>query len=1460
MKKPFFLFICTLVILCQLITTAEVLAYVDNAQEIIGTGGNKQLPDISYNPYLQKYLVVWEEYHSSYKWDIHGQIFDKDGNKIGNQFPIGQTFTERPIGSDDYHSDQNAKVACVNSDNWVVIWVSDGPANIIQTIVSSSGFVYGAKALSGKNINASNPDIGGSITNDTYLIVWEENNEIKGKRYSVDGVQTNGYLTIGDSGTFKKPSVNQRGQDFFVAWEKHVNDSRVDIEGRLVPYDVYENSDLNNLDVIPLAEDSGINGDPSVAQGEYNNDYLVVWHHEYTTNNYNIEYAFTSRTSKRLNGIVANSTDIEYRPAAVFSGHSSLDYVVLYAKTDAWGNEWDIYSRKISDNGILGNEETIIATSTSEGSPEGTLVGGANGKVIVTWDRGDEHLYSADWYVSKTYTISYNANNATNGNPPDSQTKPHDENLTLSYNTGNLARTGYTFAGWNTNSIGTGTSYAEGGTYTTNASDILYAEWTPVVLPGVMLLLLDDQKPLPPTATSATSVTTSGFQANWNSVSGATGYRLDVSTDSGFGIATCIAGYDDKDVGNVTNHSLSGLNPSTPYHYRVRAYNAGGTSADSNVKSVTTSAVTPVEPSAPLATSATNITTTSFQANWNSVSGATGYRLDVSTDIGFGTFVTGYNDKDLGNVTNHSLIGLNPSTPYHYQVRAYNAVGASIDSNRISVTTASDSGADPDFKNSLGMDFVYIQPDTFMMGSPTDEPGRSSDETQHEVTLTQGFYMQTTEVTQGQWDEVMGSNPSYFSSCGADCPVEQVSWNDVQAFIIALNVMGEGTYRLPTEAEWEYACRAGTTTPFAFGDCLYTSQANYDGFWPLADCISGEYRETTVAVASLAPNAWGLYDMHGNVYEWCQDLYGSYPSSSSSGDSRVIRGGCWDAASQDCRSASRSEYVPADAQACLGFRLVHFQVTAPSAPTATSATNVTTNSFQANWNSVSGATGYYLDVSTSSGFSSFVPGYDDKNVGNVTSYTVSGLNPSTPYHYRVRAYNDGGTSGNSDTISVTTGISAPPSPTATSATNVTTNSFQANWNSVSGATGYYLDVSTSSGFSSFVPGYDDKNVGNVTSYTVSGLNPSTPYHYRVRAYNDGGTSGNSDTISVTTGISAPPSPTATSATNVTTNSFQANWNSVSGAEGYRLDVSTESGFGTFVTGYDDKNVGNVTSYTVSGLNSSTPYHYRVRAYNDGGTSGDSDVISVITAGENPGTFTNSLGMTFVSIQPETFMMGSPTDEPGRSSDETQHQVTLTQEFYMQTTEVTQGQWAAVMGSNPSYFSNCGDDCPVETVSWNDVQDFITSLNAMGEGTYRLPTEAEWEYAARAGTAAPFGFGDCLLTSQSNYYGYYPLSGCPAGEYRETTVPVASLASNAWGLYDMHGNVGEWCQDWYGSYPSEAVTDPEGPSSGGERVERVIRGGTWGSYASKCRSAYRVSNDPGLTLDGLGFRLVLSPGH
>ena len=174
-------------------------------------------------------------------------------------------------------------------------------------------------------------------------------------------------------------------------------------------------------------------------------------------------------------------------------------------------------------------------------------------------------------------------------------------------------------------------------------------------------------------------------------------------------------------------------------------------------------------------------------------------------------------------------------------------------------------------------------------------------------------------------------------------------------------------------------------------------------------------------------------------------------------------------------------------------------------------------------------------------------------------------------------------------------------------------------------------------------------------------------------------------------------------------------------------------------------------------------------------------------------------------------MGSPPGESGRFDDETQHRVTLTEGFWMAKTEVTQKQWKSVMGNNPSHFQ--GDNLPVECVSWDDCVEFCRKA---GHGL-QLPTEAQWEYACRAGSETPYFWGNALNGDRANCNGNYPCGTTVKGPYKEKTTPVGSYQANAWGLYDMHGNVREWCADWYTEdLGTRAVTNPGGPGSGSFR--------------------------------------------
>jgi formylglycine-generating enzyme required for sulfatase activity len=224
-----------------------------------------------------------------------------------------------------------------------------------------------------------------------------------------------------------------------------------------------------------------------------------------------------------------------------------------------------------------------------------------------------------------------------------------------------------------------------------------------------------------------------------------------------------------------------------------------------------------------------------------------------------------------------------------------------------------------------GIKLRLIPPGKLMMGSPSSEAKRNNDENHHHVILLQPFYCGKFEITQKQWKQVMGANPSYFKKSGENAPVEQVSWNNCQEFLKKLCIqekVPQNTYRLLTEAQWEYACRAGTSAPFCYGNSLDSNMTNFDGSQPY-NALHGVFRNKTLPGGSFKANAWGLYDMHGNVWEWCSDWYNIYPyNSTRSGSDRVLRGGSWNISAKDCRSAARLKYRPAFRFNILGFRIL----------------------------------------------------------------------------------------------------------------------------------------------------------------------------------------------------------------------------------------------------------------------------------------------------------------------------------------------------------------------------------------------------------------------------------------------------------------------------------------------------------------------------------------------------------
>jgi len=487
---------------------------------------------------------------------------------------------------------------------------------------------------------------------------------------------------------------------------------------------------------------------------------------------------------------------------------------------------------------------------------------------------------------------------------------------------------------------------------------------------------------------------------------------------------------------------------------------------------------------------------------------------------------------------------------------------------------------------SIEKEMMPISAGKFVMGPVLFEKDSRKDKTQHKVTLTKPFFMGKYEVTQERWEALMGNNPSLTK--GARLPVTGVSWDDCQGFIRMLNAKTKGGYRLPTEAEWEYSCRAGTTTAYSVGDIITKSDANY------GDGEAG----TTKLGGSYKPNSFGLYDMHGNVWEWVEDRFGDYPAGAvtdptgpAKGEHRVFRGGSFFGDGSQAFSSNRRNCPPTDRALNVGFRLAR------------------------------------------------------------TDFSEEGK--------------------------------------------------QAN---------------------------KEKFLQNKEE--------------------------------------------AKQAKKEIKNYYQN-----------KEEVKAKQR-----------------------LNSKILF----------------------------------LEKGMVLIQPVKFLMGSPASEYNRSNDEIQHEVTLSKSFLIGRYEVTQEDWVQIMGHSPS--RDIGANLPVTNVSWEDCQDFINELNAMSYGGYRLPTEAEWEYACRAGANTSFSHGDKLKKSDFNYQG-------------QNIKQVGSYWSNAFGLYDMHGNVWEWCDDRYGTYPTGSVTDPKGPATGDNRV---LRGGSFLTIESATRSSARSKNLPASKGIAIGFRLARTP--
>lgn len=645
-------------------------------------------------------------------------------------------------------------------------------------------------------------------------------------------------------------------------------------------------------------------------------------------------------------------------------------------------------------------------------------------------------------------------------------------------------------------------------------------------------------KMLPPVALDATSVSSSSFVANWNIVNNVNGYYLDVSTTPLFNSYVV----ENLFVGD-TKRVVTGLTPSNDYYYRVRAYhtNSNTTSTNSNIIKLTSNM------GSPFLIDVTDVTTSSFKLNWGLVEDAVDYELDVSTDILFNSFVFGYQQLSVGNVDFYDITGLNENTSYYLRLRSVNI--ANDRSSYSNILTGITNISTP----------VAISATNVTSTSFTSNWNTSS--------FNFGYYVDV-------------SSDNFLTYL--------VGYENLLVSGTSLNVLG-----LTSDTEYKYRVRVvglnGNTTT-----------------------NSNVITQTTVVNAPVAIAPINIVS-NGFRARWNSVVNGvTYyldVSTDSNFNTLILNGVSTTNTYYDVTGLSSltTYYYRVRVGNVNGVSSNSNTITTLTsivAPIATAYNNPSTISFDANWNSVSGSDGYYLDVS-SDNFTTYISGYNNKFVTSTTD-SVTGLTADTEYKYRVRSRYNGGqfTSINSNVVTANTLLNPP---VATSATNVGSTSFDANWNNVSNAIEYRIDVS-SDNFVTNLPSYDNYPVlTNILS--ITGLNVFTEYKYRVRAYNiDGYISGYSNVITQETLNTAP---TITSATNVAETSFTLNWDNIIGIVEYRLDVSLVNNFSSYVSGYNNRQVLTNTEDVV-GLEQNTTYYCRVRAVFISSTSSNSNVYSVTT--------------------------------------------------------------------------------------------------------------------------------------------------------------------------------------------------------------------------------------------------------
>ncbi len=699
------------------------------------------------------------------------------------------------------------------------------------------------------------------------------------------------------------------------------------------------------------------------------------------------------------------------------------------------------------------------------------------------------------------------------------------------------------------------------------------------------------------------------------------------------------------------------------------------------------------------------------------------------------------------------------------------------------------------------------------------------------------FWMGKYEVTQEQWKQVTGWNPAHFASKGAKLPVESVSWNDCQKFVKKLNALPEAkasglVFRLPMEYEWEKACRAGAPKSADYCKLRFGTQITSATLSRVARYGKGE-DDGPLQVGSLEPNAWGLYDMHGNVWEWTQTALGGIRNER--GGNRMICGGCYGGSADSCTAGhnSHSWEFSSYSRKFLGLRL---------AASGRVATEVEENGKRAG-NSL-GKQGEGFEAVTLSERRGSKPGEETiVPLGGgvalemvycpcVTADFWMGKYEVTQEQWRqVTGWNP-----------ETSGTKGAKLPVASVSWD-DCQEFVEMLNALPGAKASGLvfrlpkaedwEMACRAGAPKTADYCKLRDGTQITSATLS----------RVARYGKGEDDGPLRVGSL--------EPNAWGLYDMHGNVWEWTSSAVGGSRVY-CGGSFDSSANLCTAGY-----------RTGAYHSAPMWKLGLRLAASGGRRG----------GETKTVPVGSQSIVLHWCPAGSFTMGAPASEDDRSDDETLHRVRLTEGFWMGETEVTQGLWKEVMGTTVRDLCDkvdkiCGegDDYPMYFVSWENCQEFLRKLNARSPQAgfrWALPTEAQWEYACRARSTTAYFWGNALNGDKANCNGNFPSETYEKGPYEQKTTRVKSYAPNAWGLYDMHGNVWEWCQDRYGPYPAGPVTDPNGTvtaSDGSNPLPSnwVRRGGSWDSHASWCRSATRSYYFSRGRLNDLGFRVALVP--